>query len=317
MAFAAAASFLLLSGCEPETNSLTGTYPGPNTSFLITVSVHPEIAKDFDHRRVTVRKQDGGNIGNTSRVNTLDGVRYRLTLPSSNLGQPAEFIVELQRKNSSLDNVSILQASPASLGLLKARYYVIYQTIPATFQNMTLAVNNAADLKLGYSPGGLSLNDITGAPIVYFFHFGNSDIAANLTGYNFEVVGGAATDGRFVAAPDDTNDMLDAEGIYGVTGKDMDWAVVMKPGKYDELAQPFTVYFFMKQPKDEKTCPCGVTCGCAVCPYYFMAEKERAYTFAQRSIDLPFDIENGDTISQALLNTGELIDCADLPDPLQ
>jgi hypothetical protein len=317
MACAAAASFLLFSACEPENNRLEEAYPGPNTSFLITVSVVQDIAKDFDHRRVTVRKPDGGSIGNTSRVKTAGGFRYRLTLPPSNLGQQADFIVELQRKNSSLDDVSILQASPASLELLKTRYYVINGTIPATFGDMTLPVNDADALEQGYSPGGLSLNDIRGAPIVYFFHFEDPDIAANLTDYSFEVVGGAATDGRFVAAPADMNDMLDAEGIYGVMVRDMDWAVVMKPGKYDKLAEPFTVYFFMKQPKDEETCPCGESCACGVCPYHFMAARERAYTFAKRSIFLPFDIENGGTISQPLLNTVELIWCADLPDSLQ
>jgi hypothetical protein len=316
-----AALFPLFSGCEEETLKLAGSYPGPNRSFLIKVSVDAEIAKDFAHKRVTVQGLDGGGIGNASRVRAADGIRYRITLPSSYLDQDVLYVVEFYRENSGFDKVATVKALPVMLELLKSRYCTIEgETTPpsSSSEEVTLTVGKDAELKLGYDPGGLSLADIPQAPIVYFLKFD----ATALSSYKFEFIGGAATaqGGEFVTPADSTDDQIGSEGVLGVTGKDFDWAMIMTPGKYDlsEGPLPFTVWFFMKLPKDSVYCPCLTSCNCgAICPYKVMAANGKTFTFAKKDISPPFNVENGDTLANFSLTESDLIKCDVLASQLE
>jgi hypothetical protein len=317
MACAIAALVMLFSGCEAEDTGLEGEDPGPNTSFLIKVSVDADIAKNFTHRRVTIQEQDGGEIGNTARISTSAGVSYRLTLPSSYLGQDARYIVEFRRDNSGLDKVAAIKKFPMILELLKSRYYVINGKTPeSSGEEVTLEAVYAGSLGSGYGPEGLSLVDIPQAPIVYFLQPDTDGISA-ISSSQLEIIGGAATaTGSALITPmDSTDDLIDSDGVVGVTSKDFDWAMIMTPGKYDEFGAPFTVWFFMKQPNSQAAspyCPCN-DCDCdPVCPYKIMTANGKPVTFAKIDIEPPYNIENGDTIVVDLEDT-DIIGCADMP----
>jgi hypothetical protein len=317
MACAIAALILLFSGCEAEDTKLEGEDPGPNTSFLIKVSVDADIAKNFTHRRVTVQIPDGSEIGNTARINTSAGVRYRLTLPSSYMGQDAKYIVEFRRENSGLDKAAAIKKFPMILELLKSRYYVIDGKTPeSSGEEVTLGAIYAGSLGSGYGPGGLSLTDIPQSPIVYFLQPDTSGISA-ISSYQLEIIGGAATapDNAPITPADSTDDLIDSDGVVGVTSKDFDWAMIMTPGKYDELGEPFTVWFFMKQPNSQAAsayCPC-TDCDCdPVCPYKIMTANGKPVTFARINIAPPYNIENGDTIVVDMTDM-DIIECAGMP----
>jgi hypothetical protein len=304
--------------------------PGPNMSFFVKLNVSSNIAGDFTERLLTVQDQDedkDGQIGRSYKV----GERYMMTLPASYIEKDVRYVVEFTKTNSAFDNLAIIRnGPPIVLDWLKSRYYVAAGKIPKDGKEISLCIEDAGNLNMGYGPGGILLSDIPGAPLIYFLQF---DLDA-IKDYGFEVVGGAATvpDSDLLSlliSPGSLDSLEALNDVLGVMSVEYDGILVMTE-RYT-AGDPFTLWFFMRKIGNSTLCPCGMDCSCKVqipgrgdvayCIYNPSSSLPSLltgmeHTFAKIDIAKPVNKENEPLETGATINItvteASLIGCGEL-----
>jgi hypothetical protein len=257
---------LMFGGCE-DTEELVD--PGPSGSFWISLKVSSNIAAEYVPMRVIIQTDESeddktGQLGQIA-VSPITGTqRYKITLPESYYDRMLRFVVELRKIKSAFDEVEEVKNSAMALNLLKSRYCIVEKLIPKkAITDLELEVGAKAEIKLGFGPNGLELNDIPDAPLIYLLNILPHEDITNV--YQFEFLGVMAVPvgsdpPSFTNVMDDLNGGVD--GIYGFSLPDMDWGLVMLPS-YE--GGPFDILLFARQAKDTTVCPCGVGCGNSDC----------------------------------------------------
>jgi hypothetical protein len=309
---------MLFGGCEDPKELID---PGPSESFWISLTVDSSVASEYIPMRVIIQTNEEDDektaqLGQIAVSPIAVTQRYKITLPESYSDQSLRFIVELQKIKSAFDEVAEVKNSAMALNLLKSRYCVIEGIVPKrAIKDLDLKVDAKAELKLGFGPNGMKLDDIPNAPLIYIMNILPAEDIVKT--YEFEFIGVMAVPVGS-PAPDFTEIMDDLNGgmdgsIYGFSLPGMDWGLVMLPS-YE--GGPFDILLFARQAKDTKVCPCG-NCGkpCGhpitlygfpVCPYEAAASLGYYHTIKKEIVNQAYIDEFGEE-GENKLETGSNI----------
>jgi hypothetical protein len=144
-----------------------------------------------------------------------------------------------------------------TLNVLKSRHYVTAaKALPNPSEKTEIVIAKDAMLTLGYSPGSVTLADLSDAfpsmPVIYLLK-----INKNATiDYNFVYSAGIASSSPSSFVPPDLPEPI------GISGPQIDWVLIMLPNEFS-LGQTIDLWFFLDQPASGRACPCAGSGECA------------------------------------------------------
>lgn len=301
LALIAAVTVLLItmrcSGQATEEDELEDV--GPDMSFFVTLSISTEIAVEYELTRLLVYDSEKKRKIGSTALTGQNTNRYRVTLPASYIGKDVTYyVVEFVKKESSFDggqyneytNVSI---TTQMIGLLKSRYYEIFDKIPTNDgDTISLTINNVENLKIGFGPGGLELGDIRDMPHVYLINLSTS----NINDYGLTVKLGIAADSASSSL------ITDIDGGLGVAAPETDWIILLEADVYDP-GDSLTFWFTLSRDQNVTAtqCPCkdSGNCSCSSILDLLCSYNLKGPMYAKKVVSSP-PPDSGSTIQITL-----------------